>query len=52
LLIERFESLLTGEFLARCDYNDFGELNLLTISDVIEDVRRRMEEKVWEEDTQ
>ncbi len=48
-LIERFESLLMSEFLKKCDYNDCGELNLLTINDVIEDVRRRMEAEVQEE---
>ena len=51
-LIEQFERLLMDEFLKLCHYNDFGKLNLLTIGDVIEDVRRRMEEKVWEEDAQ
>ena len=48
VLIERFESLLMDEFLKRCNYNDFGKLDLLTIGEVVEVVRSRMEEKLWE----
>lgn len=49
ILIERFSNLLMDEFLKLCGYNDYAEINLLTIGDAVEAVTRRMEEKIWEE---
>ena len=48
-LIEQFEGLLMDEFLKRCNYNDFGKLNLLTIGEVVEEVGNRIAKKIWEE---
>lgn len=49
ILVEQFANLLMDEFLKLCDYNDFAEVNLLTIGDVVDAVRIRMAEKIWEE---
>lgn len=50
ILIERFANLLMDEFYRLCGYDGYAEVNLLTIGDVVEAVRSRMAEKVWEED--
>ena len=36
--IDKFKDALMDRFLSLCNYNDFDELNLLTISETISDV--------------
>lgn len=37
-IIDKFRNMLDDRFLSLCNYNDFDELNLLTISETIADV--------------
>lgn len=37
-IIDKFRKMLDDRFLCLCNYNDFDELNLLTISETISDV--------------
>ena len=49
-MIDKFNDELMDEFMSLCNYNDFGKINLLTISETVDRIYDKIIADIIDED--
>lgn len=49
-VIDKFNDELMDEFMSLCNYNDFGKINLLTISETVDRIYDKIIADIIDED--